>query len=82
MKREKDTYEKVKKDFFATNTNKFENFSEKDLENVPTGLIRYEQRQGKLFNSPKRNKMDTIRRNRTIHTLIKKFNKMGDGTKN
>ncbi len=82
VKREKDTYEKVKKDFFATNTNKFENFSEKDLENVPTGLIRYEQRQGKLFNSPKRNKMDTIRRNRTIHTLIKKFNKMGDGTKN
>jgi len=82
LKKERNTYEKVKKDFFTKDTNKFENFSEKDLENVPTGLIRYEQRQGKLFNSPKRNKMDTIRRNRTIHTLIKKFNKIGDGTKN
>lgn len=82
LKAEKNNYEKVKKDFFAKDTNKFENFSEKDLENVPTGLIRYEQRQGKLFNSPKKNKMDTIRRNRTIHTLIKKFNKIGDGTKN
>ncbi len=82
LKAEKNNYEKVKKNFFAKDTNKFENFSEKDLENVPTGLIRYEQRQGKLFNSPKKNKMDTIRRNRTIHTLIKKFNKIGDSTKN
>jgi len=82
LKAEKNNYEKIKKNFFAKDTNKFENFSEKDLENVPTGLIRYEQRQGKLFNSPKKNKMDTIRRNRTIHTLIKKFNKIGDGTKN
>jgi len=45
-------------------------------------MIRYATREGKLFNSPTLTKMATIRRNMTIKTLIKKFNKMGDDPKN
>lgn len=82
LKKEKDTYEKVKKDFFAPSTYNFEKFTDEDLKKAPLKLIRYETRKGKLFNSPVRTKMNTIRRNITIRTLIKKFNKIGDDVKN
>ena len=82
LKKEKDTYEKVKKDFFAPSTYNFEKFTREDLKKASTRMVRYATREGKLFNSPVRTKMNTIRRNITIRTLIKKFNKIGDDVKN
>jgi chromosome segregation ATPase len=76
VKTEKDTYEKVKKDFFAKSDYKFESFTKEDLKKIPTSAIRYATRENKLLNSPKLTKMATIRRNITMRTLIKKFNKM------
>jgi len=82
LKEERNTYEKVKKDFLVKSNYKFENFTQEDLKKVPTKIIRYATREGKLFNTPKLTKMKTIRRNITIRTLIKKFNKIGDNAKN
>lgn len=82
LKKEKDTYEKVKKDFFAKSTYTFENFTKEDLGKIPTNMVRYATREGKLFNSPGLTKMKTLRRNKTIKTLIKKFNAIGTESKN
>jgi hypothetical protein len=82
IKKEKDTYEQVRADFFAKSDYTFENFSKEDLAKIPTNIIRYKTREGKLFNAPGLTKMKTLRRNKTIKTLIKKFNKIGNNPKN
>jgi|GEM_PF-1518621 len=82
VKNEKNSYEKVKKDFFTKSNYKFENFTKEDLKKIPLSAIRYATREGKLFNSPRLTKMATIRRNITMRTLIKKFNTIGDDSKN
>lgn len=81
LKKEKDTYEKVKKDFFAPSTYNFEKFTREDLKKASTRMVRYATREGKLFNSPRLTKMATIRRNITMKTLIRKFNNMGNESK-
>lgn len=79
IKNEKNTYEKVRKDFFSKLNYKFENFNMRDVKDkVPIWRIRYAVRENKLFNTPKLTKIATIRRNITIRTLVKKFNKIGD----
>lgn len=81
LKKEKDTYEKVKKDFFAPTTNTFEKFTDEDLKTISPRMIRYETRKNKFFNKPTFTKMKTIRRNITMKTLIKKFDTIGDKPK-
>jgi len=81
LKKEKNTYEQVKKDFFASTNYNVEKFTAEDLQKVPSRRYRFETRKGKLFNTPKINKMKTIRRNMTIRKLIKKFNKIGEKSK-
>ncbi len=81
LQKEKNTYEKVKKDFFAPLTYNFEKFTKEDLKKASTKMIRYSIREGKLFNSPRLTKMATIRRNITIKTLIRKFNSIGTDEK-
>ena len=78
VKKEKDTYEKIKNDFFWPAKYNFEKFTKEDLAKLPTSIIRYATRENKLLNSPKLTKMKTLRRNITIKTLIKKLNKLWD----
>lgn len=82
LKTERNTYEKVKKDFFEKSNYNFEKFTKEDLAKISTSMVRYATREGKLFNSPKLTKLATFRRNHTLKTLIKKFNTLGDDPKN
>ncbi|MEI6119075.1 MAG: hypothetical protein WCP92_07900 [bacterium] len=78
LKKTKEEYEIAKNSFYGPTKYNFEKFTPEDLKKASTRTIRYATRENKLFNSPRLTKMKTIRRNITIKTLIKKFNKMGD----
>lgn len=74
-------YETTKNAFYGPMKYNFETMTKEDLAKISTRMYRFKTREGKLFNKPVLTKMKTIRRNMTIRTLIKKFNKMGDDPK-
>ncbi len=81
LKAEKNKYEAAKNYFLGTTNYDFQKFTKEDIGKFSTQFIRYSTREGKLFNAPKISKMKTLRKNRTIKTLIKKFNNIGTNEK-
>ena len=82
IKEERDSYKKAQKDFFTGVGQNYREFNKKELQKLPTRLLRYEQREW-LFNKPIWfNSISAIRRRRTINTLAKKFNHIWKDHKN
>lgn len=76
IKKEKEAYEKAKKDFFSEVGTNFKDFSKEELQKLPIRLLRYKQREW-LFNKPAWfNSVSSIRRRKTINTLAKKMNEI------
>ena len=74
LRKEKESYEKAKKDFFGEIGNNFKDFSKEELKKLPIRFLRYKQREW-LFNKPDWfNSISSIRRRKTINTLAKKMN--------
>lgn len=78
LKKEKEKYEQAKNSFFGQAKYNFETMTKEDRAKVPSNIYRIKTREGKLFNRVERTKMKTLRRNRTIKKLMKKFNKIGN----
>lgn len=81
LKTEKNKYEAAKNYFLGTTDYDVKQFTKEDLGKFSTQFIRYNTREGKLFNAPTISKMKTLRKNRTIKTLIKKLNNIGTNEK-